>query len=55
VGTGFAIGIRAKHGFYRQISFVLAGKTLTLGDLKLGCRQMRAAIGRRPDSQYFEV
>src|SRR6185437_1122496 len=53
--TGFATRIRAKQGFYRQNGCILALKTLTLGDLRLGCRQMRAASGRRPDSRYFEV
>jgi hypothetical protein len=42
VGTGFAIGIPAKTWILPGIEPVLAGKTLTLGGLKLGCRQMRA-------------
>jgi large subunit ribosomal protein L33 len=37
VGAGFAIGIRAKTWIPPGIGPVFAGKTLTLGGLKLGC------------------
>jgi large subunit ribosomal protein L33 len=55
VGAGFAIGIRAKIWILPGIGPVLAPKTLTLGDQKLGCPQMQAGLAGAPDIPHFEV